>query len=225
MAKDNDGGTMNILLLAGGAALAYWYVTSYGPTGAVSAGSVSWWNTWFGAAPAPASAPVVTPTPASPVLTQPAQTVQPTAVSPQPVVTQPTAATPVIQIPGNFTVAPDINNSLKGTVLYNGQATALNVILGNVGNPTGVVWNTQGEDITGILGPSAVNQLVAAFQNQANAQQITGVSGIVPAFRATYNPGVSGTGAWAPSMSFGKGFGNGFSNRRKSTPPLRQLLN
>lgn len=35
--------------IAGGAYLAYWYVTHYGPNGLVSAGSVSYWDTWFGA--------------------------------------------------------------------------------------------------------------------------------------------------------------------------------
>lgn len=34
--------------LAGGAYLAYWYITNYGPTGQVSAGHASYWDTWFG---------------------------------------------------------------------------------------------------------------------------------------------------------------------------------
>jgi len=234
MAKDGGSGSdiTSILLMVGGAAAAYWYITSYGPNGAGSAGNVSWWTTWFGgtaatAATTPVTAPV--PTPISSSGGSGSGTGSGT-----PPITPIAAPTPVIQFPANFTVAPDINNSLKGTVLYNGLATPINVILANAGNATGVVWNAQGQDITAILGAALVAQIAQAFQTQANiqsAQTISGVpipipfggmNGIVPAFQSKAGPGL---GQGIPSMSFGKGFGSGFSNRRKSTPPLRQLLN
>ena len=232
MAKEGGGSDItSILLMVGGAAAAYWYITSYGPNGAVSAGSVSWWTTWFGgtAATAPVTVPAPVPTPIS----SPGGSGSGTG-SGTPPITPVATPTPVIQFPANFTVATDINNSLKGTVLYNGVATPINVILSDAGNATGVVWNAQGQDITAILGAALVAQIVQAFQTQANiqsAQTISGlhipipfggVNGIVPAFQSKVGPGL---GQGIPSMSFGKGFGSGFSNRRKSTPPLRQLLN
>ena len=67
--------------IAGGAYLAYWYVTSYGPGGHVSTGVLSYWDTWFGGTQ-PAAAPV-----------QQAGTPQP---APQAVVTQPSAAAPPV---------------------------------------------------------------------------------------------------------------------------------
>jgi hypothetical protein len=256
MAKDGGSDITSILLMVGGAAAAYWYITSYGPNGAVSAGNVSWWTTWFGGtavgAPVtvegPATVPVPTPT------SSPGGSGSATG-SGTPPITPVATPTPVIQFPANFTVASDINNSLKGTVLYNGVATSINVIPSNAGNATGVVWNSQGQDITATLGAALVAQIVQAFQTQANIQSvptsgsgsilvggvcanggtmlpggicsapapaISGVNGIVPAFQSKTGPGL---GQGIPSMSFGKGFGSGFSNRRKSTPPLRQLLN
>lgn len=47
--------------IAAGGLLVYWYVNNYGPTGAVSAGHPSYWDTWFGTA---AVTPVTTGTPA-----------------------------------------------------------------------------------------------------------------------------------------------------------------
>lgn len=51
----NKNDIIKYVAIAGGAYALYWYLTNYGPGGAVSAGSVSWWSTWFGgtvAAPA-----------------------------------------------------------------------------------------------------------------------------------------------------------------------------
>lgn len=87
------------------------------------------------------------------------------------------AATPDIVIPAGFTVAPDINNSYKGTVTYKGVATTFNVILANAGQGTQVVYNSQGQDVTALLGSADVTTLVNAFQAAVNQQQITGVSG------------------------------------------------
>lgn len=59
-------------LIAGGAYLAYWYITNFGPNGAVTdqsgntiPGAVSWWASWFGGtstAPAITAAPSQTTT-------------------------------------------------------------------------------------------------------------------------------------------------------------------
>jgi hypothetical protein len=89
-------------VIIGGGVLAYWYVTSYGPHGAVSAGNVSWWDTWFSGASAPApvaaasTGPVVAAS-TGPVVaastgtqtTQPGYPNQPSSIpSGQPVITQ-----------------------------------------------------------------------------------------------------------------------------------------
>jgi hypothetical protein len=221
MAKDGGSDITSILLMVGGAAAAYWYITSYGPNGAVSAGAVSWWNTWFGTTAALPPASTTTTPPA----TTPSGSSTATGVTPP--TTPVTAPTPVVQFPANFSVTPDINNSLKGTILYNGVSVTLNVILGNAGQASGVVWNSQGQDVTSSLGPAVVTQIVQGFLAQSLVQPSTnpgpsGVSGIVQAFQMKANPGMG----MAPSMSFGKGFAGGFGTRqRKSTPPLRQLLN
>lgn len=69
--------------IVGGGVLAYWYVTHYGPGGAVSDGHMSYWDSWFSSA-----APTVQPG-TSPV--QPGYPNQPATTSPgtQPVLTQP----------------------------------------------------------------------------------------------------------------------------------------
>ena len=103
----------------------------------------------------------------------------------------------------------DINGAVKGTVQINGVATTLDVILANIGQPTGVVWNTEGADVTASLPAGLLAPLVAAYQQAA---QNAGLSGIVPAFQATGDTLPGGVGA-IPSMSFGKGFGGGFSGR------------
>jgi hypothetical protein len=56
--------TLKIILLIGGGIAAWWYLTNYGPNGAVSAGNVSYWDTWFGTAAATATSS--TPTSADP---------------------------------------------------------------------------------------------------------------------------------------------------------------
>ena len=84
---------------------------------------------------AAASGPGAPATPAAPAITTPA-----------------TPAVPAIIIPAGFTVTPDVNNSWRGTVTYNGSPATLNVILANAGNSSGVVYNSDGQDVTAHLG-------------------------------------------------------------------------
>lgn len=218
MAKEGGNDYTSLIILLGGAAAAYWYITNYGPNGAVSAGNVSWWTTWFGgtaAALPPASTTTTPPTP-TPTGT-PTGTGTGTGSS-----TGVTATVLPLVIPNPFVVTSDINGAVKGTVQINGVATSLDVILANIGQPTGVVWNTQGADVTASLPAGVLAPLVAAYQQAA---QNAGLSGIVPAFQDTGNTLPGGVGA-IPSMSFGKGFAGGFSGRRKSTGPMsRNLVN
>jgi hypothetical protein len=209
MAKEGGSEVMTVVLVAGGGLAVYWYITNYGPNGAVSAGNASWWQTWFGGAPAQAAVPPAT---------QPVMPLGPTNPTPINV-----PAVSALQIPTGFTVTADINNSVKGTVYINGQPVTLNVILPNIGQATGVVWNVQGQDVTQQLPAGVLGPLVKAYQDAATVLGLQGLKGIVPAFTAQGQPNLAG-GLGIPSMSFGKGFGGGFSGKRKSTGPMSRLL-
>jgi len=83
---------------------------------------------------------------------------------------------PTLQIPNRFTVTADINNALKGTVVLSGVATTLDVIVpqgGYNGQTSGVVYDTNGVDVTSDLGPSIVSTLVAAYEQAAANQGIS----------------------------------------------------
>jgi hypothetical protein len=150
MAQQNALGEIVPILLIGGAAWVAWSIyQSYQST----------------AAPTPA-APATPATPAAPATTQ-------TPAAPAP------AASPAIVIPAGFTVTPDVNNSYRGTVTYNGSPATLNVILANAGDSTGVVYNSAGTDVTALLGAANVATLVNAYQIAANNLAIGG--GAAPA--------------------------------------------
>jgi hypothetical protein len=89
------------------------------------------------------------------------------------------SSAPSLQIPGGFTVTTDINHALKGTVILYGEPTTLDVIVpagGYNGQASGVVYDTNGVDITSTLSPATVSELVAAYV-QAAADE-----GISPAY-------------------------------------------
>jgi hypothetical protein len=86
------------------------------------------------------------------------------------------ATAPVLQIPGGFTVTTDINNALKGTVMLSGTPTTLDVIVppgGYNGQTSGVVYDTNGNDVTWSLGPATVSDLVAAYVQAATNEGIS----------------------------------------------------
>jgi hypothetical protein len=85
-----------------------------------------------------------------------------------------TTSVPAIVIPANFSVVIDVNNSLRGTVTYNGTPTSFNVIPANAGASTGVVYNTSGQDVTALLGPANVTTLVNAFNAAAASEKVSG---------------------------------------------------
>jgi len=215
----DKGNMMTLLLVAGGGLALYWYLTNYGPTGAVSAGSVSWWNSWFGTGQAQPQPSAVTAPPTTILTSTP--TPAPTPA--------PTALPPAAYVTVTGPVAADINNSLKATVMLQGygQPVSLNVIPANVGQGAGLIWNGNGQDITSSFTADQQSQIAGAIINAAKLQGVTvaGMSGIVTT--PYHQPGVnlSGFGEMPLSMSFGKGFGNGFRGRRVSTPPMKPVLN
>lgn len=228
--KDKSSLITALIVGAGGFAI-YWYVTNYGPNGAVSAGAVSWWNTWFGAtaalpAPGPVQAGSGTPAPGT-------TTTQPPAQSTPPPAAQTTAMT--VQVVG--AVTNDINNSLKATVMINGQSMTINIIPANAGGTSGVIYNTNGADITAQFSSAQQAQIVLAIQSaaagaspaQASAATDAKLAACIAAdptnpARAIANCNLSGivpvpwhqTGANLSGMNFkgGKGFVGGFGARK-----------
>jgi hypothetical protein len=229
MSKENESssGMMTALILGGGALAVYWYLNNYGPNGAVSASNPSYWQSWFGTVAAPA----VTAAPIANTLGPVTQTQTPT----------PAAFT--FQITGPVT--QDINNSLKAAVSISGQSMTVNVIPANAGNPTGVIYNSAGADITSQFTSAQQAQIVLAFQqsaitgtpaastssnvamqlaaciaanpaNPAAAAATCNLSGIIQVPWKQSGANLSGIGM---SFNSGKGFSRAFSSRRKSTGP------
>lgn len=177
-------------VIVGGGVLAYWYVTSYGPDGAVKDGHVSWWNTWFGTgtpAPVPGQNQTAPGFPNQPAQTQPGPT--------QPVLTQPSQPAPAT-----------INTAVRQQIL---TASAGNpAIQGGYATPD--VWSYYWQQVTGRN--IAPGQLATAFPPTSTGtgaplnldQFLSGLAGV----------GLSGIGAIVPapsapsvpSMSFGGSF-------------------
>ena len=155
MAQHDEMGSIIQVVLIGGAAWIAWNLYTAYVLGQQSAAIQG-------------TAPVQVPVPAPTTTTTP-----PAATAPA----TPPSVPPII-IPAGFTVTPDINNSYKGTVTYNGSPATLNVILANAGATSGVVYNSTGQDITALLGPANVTTLVNAYQAAANAATVSGVSGL-----------------------------------------------
>lgn len=112
----------------------------------------------------------------------------PAPSTPSTATTTPAAATPQIVIPANFSVTPDINDSFRGTVTYNGLPATFNLIFSG-GQATGQVFNSAGTDVTATLGTQNVQTLVAAYNAAVNAELIAGTI-----TKAT--PGMSGFGGF-----------------------------
>lgn len=177
---------MKYLVIGGGVIAAYWYITHFGPTGSVSDGHASWWDTWFGSG---VSAPPVTGSPGSVVVIN---------QNPQPVITQPGSGTPV----PNSTIRQQILTASAGNPNING------------GYAVPDVWSYYWQQVTGRSISSA--QLTQAFPPVAGTgtgaplnldQFLTGLAGVGLS-------GVQGVGAIVsvpaapslPSMNFGGSF-------------------
>jgi len=118
------------LAIAGGAYLAYWYVTNYGSEGKVSeVGGQTWWDSWFGnGVPTIAPPPPPPPLPAQPT-PQPTQPALPSVfVQPdggykvpakQPVVTQPIPTPATVPIPTGLSMRDRLLRASGGVNLLN----------------------------------------------------------------------------------------------------------
>ncbi len=169
--------------IAGGAYLVYWYLTNYGPSGHVSTGVQSYWDTWFGGA---STQPQPGMTATGPVSQVPTQAV----------LTQPSSA-PATQaeLPTNAQLRTAIMNASSGNGAVSG------------GYATPDVWSYYFQSITGRTISSS--QLSAMFPPGANGQ---GAPLTLDQFLAALpSQGLAGVGSIVnvpatnsiPSMSFG----------------------
>jgi hypothetical protein len=213
------GDVITLLVIAGGGYLAYWWVTNNGPNGAVFNAqgqkvNPSYWDAWFGASAAPSAGASVssgsststnTNLPGTPVNTTIPARSQPPAATQPPARSQPptpgshgSPPAAAFAIPTNVHASPDINSSIKGTILINGSATTVNVIPGRVGNMSGVIYDASGQDITSNFTPDQISAISNAFSSA-----IGGVSGV----------DIPGMPMLPPSFAGGKGFGGAFGGR------------
>jgi len=183
------GNTTTYLIIGGVLVVGYWYITNYGPGGAVHDASgnkiaPSYWDTWFGGA---VSGPVQVQT-----QTQTTNVVQPPV---QPVVSQPTAPTSGVAV---YPHGP--------TPLGAGGAMPQQPVAGYVPPPgTHMVTNTDPLPTGGTLLGSGGAMAGSPSSEPAPVMQLEGVDGVVP---VTANRAGMGMG-----MSFsGGGFGNKWKN-------------
>lgn len=80
-----------------------------------------------------------------------------------------------LAIPANLTVTPTINGALQGTVNVNGDPVSLAVITANVGNSSGVVFNTGGADVTNLFTEAQIQSLSSAFLLAPTSSGIAGL--------------------------------------------------
>lgn len=148
----------SILWILAGLGL-YYYLNNYGPSGASFNNGVqvapTYWQSFFSG---------------TTTTTSPAQNTTTTTT------TTAGATTNASGITGPTSVAPDINNSLKGTITLNGTAMTINVIPSAAGQSSGLIWNTSGQDITQQFTAAEQAQILQAF---TTAPHTTGLSALM----------------------------------------------
>lgn len=185
-------------LIAGGLFAAYWYVTSYGPNGAVKNATgqpvnESWWDSWFGGGTATTQPATTTPPapqtqlpPGTPSVYRPNQNVPITTAPPvqqpqQPIVSQPAPPTPTQTGP----------MPIRESLLRASGVTTLNADQ----------WNYYYAQITGnpqpydLFTPNNRGELITVdtYLSRRVSAGLTGVGDIIPV----------GSSPGLPSMSFG----------------------
>lgn len=190
----NKNDIIKYAAIAGGAYLVYWYITSHGPTGAVSEGHASYWDTWFGTQAQP-------PQPGSNTGVQPGYPNQP-AQAPQPGPAQPVLTQPSQPAP------PTINQGVKAQIIAASNAAGANQpgsqIQGGYAIPD--IWSYFWQQVTGRT--ISTQQMTQAFQGSVAPLTVdqflaaisgVGLSGIGVIVQAPSAPSI-------PSMSFGGSF-------------------
>lgn len=192
----------NIILwasVAGGAALAYWYITHYGPHGKLTdVGGPSYWDTWFGSHPAGAIA-----TPAGYVATAPPAGYLPAGV-PATQTQQPNQQPPPVQTQQQPPVSAgtQVNNTLRAQLISAGGEAPKNADQ----------WNYYYSAVSGVnqttdLFPADNRGYLMSVDEYLSRRAAAGLSGMGDIVQVSSVPSV-------PSMSFGgsrapgRGFGN-----------------
>lgn len=145
--------------IAGGAYLVYWYVTNYGPMGAVSAGAMSYWDSWFGQ-----SAATLLPVNQGTMPTGPSQQVTPPVTS--------TTANPVNDLRSRLLAAA----SAGASTMMN--ADQWNYYRNNIAPPalTPAQFGAAFPNMTADRGP---NMTVDQFLSAINAAGLVGNAGMM----------------------------------------------
>ena len=199
----NKNDMIKYAAIAGGAYLVYWYLTNYGPNGAVTAANpVSYWSNWFGAATTPATAPAAAPVAAGIPATTPGPVTGPvTQATLQPVLTQPSAPA----------ITPPVNTQIRQQILTASASAPPGSINGGYAVPD--VWSYYWQQITHVtITPQQMGQMFPPTSSG------TGAPLNLDQFLAKLpSAGLAGIGAVGavvtvpstpslPSMSFGGSF-------------------
>lgn len=199
----NKNDMIKYLAIGGGLYLTYWYLTNYGPTGAVSAGHASYWDTWFGSTTTTTTAAGTTAVVPTSAVTQPASVPPPAAAQPvkQPVLTQPAN-------PPASTVSSQVKQQIVAASNAAGANQPGSQIQGGYAVPD--IWSYFWQQVTGHT--ITAQQMAQMFPPGASG---SGAPLTVDQFlSALPSAGLSGIGAVVsvpsapslPSMSFGGSF-------------------
>lgn len=222
-----QGDIITLVAVLGGGYAAYWYMTNYGPNGAVhnAAGAkvgMSYWDSWFGSSTPATQIPAVQPM--TNQLLPGSATIAPAPLNPPPPVNTTPSAPPTA-----VTTNP-VTNTPVDTQAVNANLTALTnaLITASNGNSQSQMnadnWSFFLSQIRGQALSAEDFHIAFPFITDTNrgfnmtAQQFaTAVLGALGPGMAS-GPGISGIGAQVrvPSMSFG-------SNRGGGTPVLSAM--
>lgn len=183
---------ITIAVIAGGGYLLYWYLTSYGPKGAVTGAGQSYWDQWFSGAAAPAQSNTATVLPAAGTITAPVNTTPATS----------TAANPATQTdPANIVAqAAPMRDSLLAYV---------NSDMGTTGSGTQLNYDQWSYYIQRMTGKTITPQLFGAILGNSDRSTTITVDQFLAALATALSSNPSGMGDIVPSpIRMSSGLGN-----------------
>lgn len=208
----NKNDIIKYAAIAGGLYAVYWYLNNYGPTGAVSAGSVSYWNSWFGTAAAVA-APAQPAQPTGPVNQPPAQ----------PVLTQ-TNNPPPPPPPPKFSAYAQLREAIIQAAGLNDNVVTQGYVMTadqwnyyqNIVNPPALTGAQFGQVINALPAGAnrnslSIDQFIAGLKASGVLTGLSGLGEVMSTYSVPSVPMMS-FGGNAFSSPFGGGFGGGFKN-------------
>lgn len=215
---------MNLLLIGGGAAAVYWYLTNYGPSGAAYNATgqqiaATWWQTWFSGTAAPAVADTSTnPLSTSAVNTPTAPVTAGTGLPATPVsTTSPANSGPSSVTPNAVDVKTQLVRAASQNAFFQAQ--------GGEGDAYqwATLWNGLGRpqfDVNATFYPNGFTaQVGAAGMSQQGLPLISLTTFLSTLQSAGIATGLSGMGALRgiidlPSFGSNRGFSGAFKGAR-----------